>query len=174
MAFLPKAAAAAAPMAVLISLALLLLLPPQMQRCRALGISSSSSNSTAYEVLESYGFPSGLLPDTVTSYDLDEDDGSFTVSLESSCTVKIPSSSYTIKYSATITGTLEYERLSNLSGVKVKVLFIWWPISSIAVSGSSLVFSVSIASASYDISNFSESPVCSSSASSSSSFFSSS
>ena len=140
----------------------LALLP--IQNCR--GSSNiniiGSSNSTAYELLEAYGFPSGLLPETVTSYDLDEDDGSFSLSLESSCTVNIPGA-YPVKYSASITGTLEPGSLSDLSGVNVKVFFIWWPISSITVSGSSLVFSVGPATASYDISNFSENPVCSSS-----------
>ena len=144
-----------------LSLALL-----QIQNCRGSGNIINiigGNNSTAYELLEAYGFPSGLLPETVTSYDLDEDDGSFSLSWESSCPVNIPSA-YPVKYSASITGTLEPGSLSGLSGVNVKVFFIWWPISSITVSGSNLVFSVGPASASYDISNFSENPVCSSSA----------
>lgn len=118
----------------------------------------SRDSSSAYDVLESYGFPSGLLPETVASYELD-DDGKFTLYLDGSCTVDIPNA-YPVKYASTIKGNIASGSLTNLSGISVKVFFIWWDITAIYVSGENLVFKVGPASATYPILNFSENPVC--------------
>lgn len=116
-----------------------------------------SSDLTAYEVLESYGFPSGLLPLTVVSYTLDSD-GSFTLTLEGSCIVNVDS--YRVKYASEISGVISTGSITDLSGITVRVLFIWWKITSITVSGSNLVFKVASISKSFAISNFIENPVC--------------
>eukprot|EP00250_Pteridium_aquilinum_P003746 c14045_g1_i1 orf=83-553(+) len=120
-----------------------------------------SNTTTAYDILEENGFPAGLLPSTVSGYDL-ANDGTFGLYLDAACTVKIPNL-YPIKYKATITGTITTGKISSLSGITVKVLFIWWSISSITVSSENLVFKVGPATASYAITNFSENPECESS-----------
>ncbi|KAH7446650.1 hypothetical protein KP509_01G066900 [Ceratopteris richardii] len=120
---------------------------------------ADSVGTTAYDILEENGFPAGLLPSTVTDYDLDEDDGAFTLYLDSSCKVDIPNV-YPIKFKSTITGDITYGKISSLKGVTVKVLFIWWTINSITVNDDALVFKVGPFSASYGISNFDENPTC--------------
>lgn len=118
----------------------------------------SAFPSSAYDILSSYGFPSGLLPQTVSHYDLDSD-GKFTLYLSGSCTVDIPDA-YPVKYAPKITGTISNQTLDDLSGITVKVLFVWWDITGISVSGDDLVFKVGPVSASYAALNFSENPVC--------------
>ncbi|MCO5605000.1 hypothetical protein L7F22_059175 [Adiantum nelumboides] len=144
----------------LLSLVAISLLIPAVH-CSKLNVRDSNSTS-AYEILEDYGFPAGLLPYTVSSYELDDDDGAFKLYLESACTVNIPNL-YPIKYKSTITGYLTSGKISSLSGITVKVLFIWWSITSISVSGENLVFKVGPTSASYAMTNFDENPVCASS-----------
>ncbi|KAH7440798.1 hypothetical protein KP509_03G011000, partial [Ceratopteris richardii] len=118
-----------------------------------------TNSSTVYEVLEKYGFPEGLLPSTVTSYELDEDNGAFSVYLESTCTIQI-SNRYPIKYKSTITGYITSGEISSLKGVTVKAYLIWWTINSITVSGENLVFKVGPITRSYAISNFDENLGC--------------
>lgn len=140
------------------SFTLFLVLLPLLLSLTTVSHCFSGDSSSAYEVLESYGFPAGLLPETVTGYDLD-DNGKFTLYLDGSCTVDIPNA-YPVKYASTIKGTIAYGSLTNLSGISVKVFFIWWDLTAISVSGENLVFKVGPASASYPILNFSENPVC--------------
>ncbi|KAI5082523.1 hypothetical protein GOP47_0002266, partial [Adiantum capillus-veneris] len=139
----------------LVAISCLLILPFHSKRLHV----RDSNSTTAYEILEENGFPAGLLPSTVSSYELDEDDGAFTLYLESACTVNIPNL-YPIKYKSTIAGSITSGKISSLSGITVKVFFIWWSISSITVSDENLVFKVGPASASYAITNFDENPVC--------------
>ncbi|XP_017970819.1 PREDICTED: uncharacterized protein At5g01610 [Theobroma cacao] len=130
-------------------------------------ISSSSSSSssasgdntlTAYEVLEEYDFPIGLLPNGVLSYELDNSTGEFSVYLNGSCTFSIDS--YELKYKSTITGVISKDKLTSLSGIKVKVLFLWLNIRSVIRDDDELELSVGIASADFSVDNFSECPTC--------------
>ncbi|PKI51649.1 uncharacterized protein At5g01610-like [Punica granatum] len=119
---------------------------------------SNGNNLTAYEVLEEYDFPVGLLPKGVLSYELNKSTGEFSVYLNGSCTYSIDS--YELKYKSKITGVISTDKLKSLSGIKVKVLFLWLSIVEVVKDDDELEFSVGIASADFPVSNFDESPTC--------------
>ncbi|KAG2693402.1 hypothetical protein I3843_08G091500 [Carya illinoinensis] len=119
---------------------------------------SPSDSLTAYQVLEEYDFPVGILPKGVLGYELDTSTGKFSVYLNGSCTFSIDS--YELKYKSTVTGVIAKDKISSLSGIKVKVLFLWLSIVSVTRDDDELAFSVGIASADFPVSNFSESATC--------------
>ncbi|XVF72653.1 hypothetical protein PTKIN_Ptkin12aG0137100 [Pterospermum kingtungense] len=119
---------------------------------------SGDDSLTAYEVLEQYDFPIGLLPKGVLGYELDNSTGEFSVYLNGSCTFSLDS--YELKYKSTITGVISKDKLTSLSGIKVKVLFLWLKIKSVIRDDDELEFSVGIASADFSVDNFSECPTC--------------
>ncbi|XP_048135425.1 uncharacterized protein At5g01610-like [Rhodamnia argentea] len=119
---------------------------------------AADNSLSAYEVLEEYDFPIGLLPNGVLSYEQDSSTGEFTVYLNGTCTFSIDS--YELKYSSTITGVISTDVLSSLSGIKVKVWFFWLSIVKVVRDGDELEFSVGIASADFAVSNFDECPTC--------------
>lgn len=129
---------------------LLLLSPP---------ITSSAAPPTAYEVLAGYDFPSGILPQGITGYELDESTGKFRAFLNGSCSFSLEGS-YQLSYKSTISGVISRDKLTELNGVTVKVLFFWLNIVEVVRNGDDLDFSVGIASASFPLDNFFVSPRC--------------
>ncbi|WOK96123.1 hypothetical protein Cni_G04830 [Canna indica] len=121
--------------------------------------SSATEKPTAYEALQSYGFPVGLLPKGVLDYDLDESTGAFAAYLDGSCSFSLEGS-YQLKYSSTISGRISTGLLTSLKGVSVKVLFFWLNIIEVRLLDDSLRFSVGIASADFALNNFYISPQC--------------
>lgn len=114
---------------------------------------------TAYEVIEEYDFPVGILPKGVLGYKLDSSTGKFSAYLNATtCTFSIDS--YELKYLSTITGVIAEDKITSLSGVKVKVLLFWLNIVKVTRVDDELEFSVGIASADFAVSNFEESPTC--------------
>ncbi|KAF8006747.1 hypothetical protein BT93_K0912 [Corymbia citriodora subsp. variegata] len=114
---------------------------------------------SAYEVLQSYGFPVGLLPKGLTGYELDEATGEFTASLNGTCSFTLENS-YQFKYERSIEGVIQRERLRKLKGVSVKVTVVWLNIVEVVRQGGHLEFSVGIASAGFPVDNFAECPRC--------------
>ncbi|KAI3449465.1 hypothetical protein Pfo_006130 [Paulownia fortunei] len=114
---------------------------------------------TAYEVLQSYDFPVGILPKGVTHYDLDASSGKFNAYLNGSCSFSLEGS-YQLRYKSQISGYIYKDKLTNLSGVSVKVLFLWLNIVEVRRNGDKLEFSVGIASAEFAINNFYVCPQC--------------
>lgn len=110
------------------------------------------SEETAYQVLEEYDFPIGLLPSNVESYTLDTSDGSFKVYLSSSCSFKVDS--YKLKYKKKITGKISTDTLKDLSGVSVKVWIFSFSITKVIRKGSKLKFYVGSISKSFPVTNF--------------------
>ncbi|OAE23481.1 hypothetical protein AXG93_285s1390 [Marchantia polymorpha subsp. ruderalis] len=110
-------------------------------------VSAGDGYKDAYEQLVEYGFPTGLLPNTVTGYTL-EDDGKFAVFLQDKCNVYIPGE-FPVTYSKTITGVLSYGSLKNLNGISVKAYYFWWSINAITVVNGNLVFEVGLLTAKY-------------------------
>ncbi|KAL1331691.1 hypothetical protein AAHE18_12G204600 [Arachis hypogaea] len=113
-------------------------------------LSSNEENTTtltAYDVLQKFNFPIGLLPNGVLSYELDPSTGNFKAYLDGTCTFKIES--YDLNYKSTITGVITKNKISNLSGIQVKVLFLWLNIVSVTRVDDELQFSVGIASADF-------------------------
>nr|GLL42570.1 uncharacterized protein At5g01610-like [Ipomoea trifida] len=124
-----------------------------------LGVAPAIGDSlTAYEILQEYDFPVGILPTGVESYELNRNTGKFAAYFGGSCSFTIKG--YNLKYSKKITGTISQDRLSNLSGVQVKILLFWLNIVEVTHKGDNLEFSVGIASAGFGIDNFYESPQC--------------
>ncbi|PON35679.1 hypothetical protein TorRG33x02_351000 [Trema orientale] len=128
-------------------------------------LSSSFVNDTltAYEVLEEYDFPVGLLPQGVLGYELDTPTGEFSANLNGSCTFTIDS--YQLTYKSTITGKIVNDKLSCLSGIEVKVVFLWLSIVTVTRHDDVLEFSVGFPFAGFPFagfpaSNFDESPTC--------------
>ncbi|KAJ4849289.1 hypothetical protein Tsubulata_921562 [Turnera subulata] len=120
---------------------------------------TGEESPSAYEILESYNFPMGLLPKGAAGYELDQATGKFKAFLSGSCSFSLEGS-YELKYKSTISGYISQNRLTNLSGISVKVLFFWLNIVEVTRKGDELEFSVGIASASFPIDNFYECPQC--------------
>ncbi|XP_077210414.1 uncharacterized protein LOC143845893 [Tasmannia lanceolata] len=90
---------------------------------------SESNNTTVYELLPQFGLPSGLLPDSVQNFSL-SDDGKFVVELEKPCYIQFD---YLVYYDRRITGTIKYGSISDLKGIQVKRLFLWFDVDEIKV-----------------------------------------
>ena len=114
---------------------------------------------TAYSLLQSYNFPVGILPKGVVAYDLDTSTGKFHAYFNGSCSFSLVGS-YQLNYKSTISGYISENKLTKLSGIKVKVLFLWLNIVEVVRSGEEMAFSVGITSANFDIEEFLESPQC--------------
>ncbi|XP_050235564.1 uncharacterized protein LOC126685683 [Mercurialis annua] len=122
-------------------------------------ITDTSDAQSAYEALAGYGFPIGILPKGVVSYELDRTTGSFRANFNGSCSFALEGS-YQLKYKSTITGYVSDRKLTQLRGVSVKVLFLWLNIVEVSRSGDNLYFSVGITSASFPLDNFYVCPQC--------------
>ncbi|XP_057743424.1 uncharacterized protein LOC130961510 [Arachis stenosperma] len=113
---------------------------------------------SAYDVLQQYGFPVGLLPKGIIGYALNKETGEFAAYMDATCSFSIEG--YTLKYKSTITGVITQGRLYNLKGVSVKILLLWLNIVEVKRDGDEIQFSVGIASANFGVENFYESPQC--------------
>lgn len=91
---------------------------------------SQSPTPSVYDILPRFGLPSGLLPNCVTSYSFNPEDGSFIVELEKPCYVPFD---YLVYYHKRITGTLKLGSITNLNGIQVKRFFIWFDVDEIKV-----------------------------------------
>lgn len=118
-----------------------------------------NQNPTAYEAIQSYGFPKGILPIGVTGYELDKSTGKFKAFFNGSCSFSLEGS-YDLKYKSTIGGIISKGRLKELTGVSVKVFFFWLNIVEVYTTEDELGFSVGIASAGFPIDNFEDCPQC--------------
>ncbi|KAI9082640.1 hypothetical protein K1719_035509 [Acacia pycnantha] len=132
-----------------------LLLSPLLSSSTATG----DGVRTVYDVLGDYDFPEGILPKGVVGYELDRSTGKFRAYLNGSCSFSLEGS-YQLSYKSTINGYVSKGRLTNLSGVSVKLLLFWVNIVEVSRSGDELGFSVGIASASFPLDNFFVSPQC--------------
>ncbi|XP_022727814.1 uncharacterized protein At5g01610-like [Durio zibethinus] len=141
-----------------VSIALVLLLVRSLL-ATSFPLNITDNASSAYEILQEYNFPAGLLPKGVVKYDLDESTGRFHAYFTGSCSFSLEGS-YQLKYKSTISGIISNNRLKDLSGISVKVLFLWLNIVEVIRDGDELEFSVGIASASFPIDNFYECPQC--------------
>ncbi|GMH02604.1 hypothetical protein Nepgr_004443 [Nepenthes gracilis] len=120
---------------------------------------SSADKFTAYDALQTFNFPVGLLPKGALGYDLDEKTGKFTAYLNETCSFSLEGS-YDLKYQSKITGYISRNNLRNLNGISVKVLFLWLNIVEVTRVDDEIDFSVGIASASFPINNFDQCPQC--------------
>ncbi|KAK8981004.1 hypothetical protein V6N11_059694 [Hibiscus sabdariffa] len=145
--------------AIPISLLILLFLLIQSPLASSFLLIVTDDEPSAYEVLQAYNFPVGLLPKGVVKYDLDESTGRFHAYLNDTCSFSLEGS-YQLKYKSTISGIISNYKLKDLSGISVKVFFLWLNIVEVIRDDDELDFSVGIASASFPIDNFYECPQC--------------
>ncbi|KAJ0982728.1 hypothetical protein J5N97_010983 [Dioscorea zingiberensis] len=119
---------------------------------------SSSSASPVHEILTKYGFPPGLLPDAAKHYVLSPH-GDFVVELGNPCYVKFTDLVY---YEKTIKGKLEFGQISDLSGIQVKKLFAWLPITGIVAppNKGNVEFQVGFLSEVFPVKMFEQIPSC--------------
>ncbi|XP_034690433.1 uncharacterized protein LOC117918020 [Vitis riparia] len=122
-------------------------------------VTADDDSPSAYDILQSYNFPMGLLPKGALGYDLDKDSGKFNAYFNGSCGFSLEGS-YQLKYKSIISGYISQNKLTKLSGVSVKVLFLWLNIVEVTRNGDDMEFSVGIASAAFPIDNFFECPQC--------------
>ncbi|PSS23940.1 Cadherin-18 like [Actinidia chinensis var. chinensis] len=90
----------------------------------------SSSSSSIYDVLRSHGLPPGLLPKGITNFTIDPATGRFESHLDSSCNAKFETDFH---YEATVTGTLAFGQIGDVSGVSAQDLFLWFPVKGVRV-----------------------------------------
>ncbi|KAI9080252.1 hypothetical protein K1719_037646 [Acacia pycnantha] len=133
----------------------LLLSPPPPAFSTAIG----DEAVTAYDMLEHYHFPKGLLPEGVIDYELNQSTGKFRARLNGPCGFPLEGS-YQLNYKSTISGYISRDKLTRLEGVKVKVLLFWFDIVELVRYGDDIEFSVGIASASFPLENFFVCPRC--------------
>ncbi|XP_027176542.1 uncharacterized protein LOC113775744 [Coffea eugenioides] len=116
-------------------------------------VSGEASEPTAYEILQKYGLPIGLLPDSVTSYSLSED-GAFEVHLEKPCYVQFD---YLIYYEKKITGKLSIGAITELKGVQVRRFLFWFDVDEIKVDlppSDNIYFTVGFINKKLDVDQF--------------------
>uniref|UniRef100_A0ACD6A2Q4 Uncharacterized protein n=1 Tax=Avena sativa TaxID=4498 RepID=A0ACD6A2Q4_AVESA len=121
-------------------------------------LGNSTTQPTAYEMLERYGFPPGILPEGAESYDLGSD-GSFQVNFPSDCCFRI-SKRYRLHYSSRIAGNIQNGSISGLEGVKVKIVFAWISIGEVGLDGGELRMHAGPLSKSFSADHFSTSLEC--------------
>ncbi|PON35995.1 hypothetical protein PanWU01x14_332010 [Parasponia andersonii] len=114
---------------------------------------------SVYEVIKSFGFPTGILPKGVVGYDLDHSNGRFEAYFDGSCSFSLEGS-YQLNYKSAIRGYISEGKLSRLEGVSVKLFWFWIDIVEVSRVGDDLEFSVGIAGAGFPVDNFEESPQC--------------
>lgn len=116
-------------------------------------VSGEASEPTVYEILPKFGLPSGLLPDSVTSYSLAED-GTFEVYLEKPCYVQFD---YWVYYETTITGKLSVGSITDLKGIQVQRFLLWFDVDEIRVDlppSDNIYFTVGIINKKLDVGQF--------------------
>ncbi|PAN41816.1 hypothetical protein GQ55_8G071000 [Panicum hallii var. hallii] len=122
-------------------------------------VSAAAANLTAYEMLERYKFPRGILPQGVQRYVL-RPDGSFEVFFSGSgCEFRV-GGRYLLRYERRIAGTARAGSIRGLQGVSVKVLFVWLGINEVDRAGDQLNFHVGPLAASFPLRKFAVSPRC--------------
>ncbi|KAG6431851.1 hypothetical protein SASPL_103419 [Salvia splendens] len=97
-------------------------LPPRQLLLLVVVVATVADRPTVYEAIGSYGLPEGLLPEGVTNYKLDVSTGKFSVYLDKTCSFTIQG--YNLKYKTTITGMISTNKIRNLTGIQVKILFL--------------------------------------------------
>ncbi|KAL6841278.1 hypothetical protein ACP4OV_028796 [Aristida adscensionis] len=119
---------------------------------------AKSTQPTVYKMLQSYGFPPGILPAGVTDYIL-RSDGSFEAHLAREC--EIGMEKLKVHYSSRIAGNIQNGSIHGMEGVKVKVLLSWYGIREIERDDDDLHFHAGLLKKSFPVNDFSSSPQCS-------------
>ncbi|KAL0538857.1 hypothetical protein IC582_023021 [Cucumis melo] len=85
------------------------------------------------DLLREYNLPPGLFPQNMTCYEFDESKSKLIVYLPSACEISFKDSSV-VRYATRVKGTLQRGKLTNIEGMKTKVL-VWVKVTSVSVEG---------------------------------------
>ena len=119
---------------------------------------TATSSPTAYEMLERYDFPRGILPAGVSGYEL-RGDGSFEVYFPRPCEFLL-AGTWLVRYEARVRGSVAAGSLTALEGISVKVLFLWLGVGEVDRAGDTLSFYIGPVATSFPLDDFAESPRC--------------
>ena len=115
---------------------------------------------SAYEMLEGFGFPRGILPEGVTGYTYRPSDGAFEVFMGGDCEFDVDGG-YRLTYRRRIYGNVEGGSIRNLGGVSVRMFLLNWGIDRVVMEDAGhLMFYVGPLSQAFPADNFEESPQC--------------
>ncbi|XP_051131383.1 uncharacterized protein LOC127251646 [Andrographis paniculata] len=113
-----------------------------------------------HDLLPLFNLPKGLLPMDIKSYSLSPSDGSFRVELSSHpCYVHFDAN--LVYYDKIITGKLGLGKVTEVSGIQAKKLFLWVSVTAIAVDGEMIEFRVGALSQKFPVEDFQDVPPCS-------------
>ncbi|EAY74574.1 hypothetical protein OsI_02462 [Oryza sativa Indica Group] len=90
------------------------------------------------EFLKEYDLPVGLFPQDATNYEFNEETKKLTVYISSVCEVGYKDSSV-LRFSTTVTGYLENGKLSEVEGLKTKIL-IWTKVTAVRTEATKVHF----------------------------------
>ncbi|GAB4851493.1 hypothetical protein Ancab_030895 [Ancistrocladus abbreviatus] len=131
----------------------------------ASSLSLPSPDATVYDLLPTYGLPSGLLPNSVKNFSLSSD-GSFNVELSAPCYVQFD---YMVYYDRIISGKLKYGSIKDLEGIQVQKFLLWLTVDEIVVDlppSNYIYFHLGMISKKLDVAQFREVRACRNTASS--------
>jgi len=113
---------------------------------------------SAYEMLERYNFPRGILPAGVQGYVL-QPDGAFEVYFQRPCEFLL-ARRWLVRYDASVSGSVAAGKLTALQGISVKVVFLWLGVAEVDRAGDKLSFYIGPVATSFPLGDFAESPRC--------------
>ncbi|KAL6003103.1 hypothetical protein ACLOJK_023326 [Asimina triloba] len=90
------------------------------------------------DLLKEYDLAIGIFPRDATNYEFNEETKKITVFIPSICEVGYKDSSV-VRFTTTVTGYLEKGKLTEIEGMKTKVM-IWIKVTSISTEGSKIHF----------------------------------
>lgn len=127
-----------------------------------LGLSVASAAApydppTVPELMDRFGLPRALLPETARRYLL-HDDGTFEIFLDDGCVVE--AGGYRVGYDIEVSGTVSPGTVTGLEGVRVRVLFAWVPITGVEVAGGEVTVHIGPIRKSFPAVGFKSSPQC--------------
>ncbi|KAL5230689.1 hypothetical protein ABZP36_029465 [Zizania latifolia] len=94
------------------------------------------------DLLKEYDMPAGLFPRDATNYEFNEETKKITVYIPSACDVGYKDSSV-LRFFTCVTGYLEKGKLSDIEGLKTKVL-VWTKVTAIKTEGSKVHFTAGV------------------------------
>ncbi|CAN6346784.1 unnamed protein product [Urochloa humidicola] len=125
------------------------------------GGDAPAGEPSAYEMLEGFGFPRGILPEGVTGYTYRASDGAFEVFLGGGDCEFDVDGGYRLTYRRRIYGNVEGGSIRNLGGVSVRMFLFNWGIDRVVMEDAGhLMFYVGPLSQAFPVDNFEESPRC--------------
>ncbi|KAG2572331.1 uncharacterized protein LOC120643042 [Panicum virgatum] len=128
-----------------------------------LGPAASTSSAAPYhpptvpELMERFGLPRALLPETARRYLL-HNDGTFELFLDDGCVVE--AAGYRVGYDVKLSGTVYRGAVTGLVGVRVRALFVWVPITGVEVAGGEVAVHIGPITKSFPVVGFKSSPRC--------------